>query len=56
MTYNLLTWKRIPKFDNSVCSNKAKDYWSTVILDADDKEIKEALLKIELDQTYEVNL
>ena len=38
MSYHLPVWKRIPDFDINECNDEAKEYWNTVVLDADDKD------------------
>ena len=56
MSYHLPMWKRIPKLDPIECNDKAQECQSALILETEEKEVKEALLKVKLDQTYEANV
>ena len=53
-SYSLPKWKRIPQLD-SKGKNGAKDTMTAVILDTSAKDIKELLLKVKIDVSYEVN-
>ena len=54
VNYSLPKWKRIPKLD-AKGKNGAKDTMTAVILDATAKDVKELLIKIKIDVSYEFN-
>ena len=55
-TNNLPSWKRIPKISGDIYKDEAKECMNSIILEAESKETKEVLLKIKIDQSYEVNM
>ena len=49
-------WKRIPKLDSGDIIDEAKICLNEIVLEAEEKEVKEALLKIKIDNSYEANI
>ena len=51
---NLPNWKKTPKFKAKGFVDEAKEVFGAIVLEAPEAEMKEMLLKVKLDITYEV--
>ena len=52
---NLPSWKKTPKLEAKGCVNEAKEVLTSIVLEAPSNQVKEMLLKIKLDASYETN-
>ena len=51
----LQNWKKTPRLDSKGCPDDASDVLASIIMEAPTNEIKEMLIKIKIDASYDAN-
>ena len=54
-TFQLPNWKKPSSLNSKGCISEAKDTLNSMIMEAPENDVKEFLLKIKIDATYDVN-